>query len=244
MINEKIGIIGEAFIQKRIEMGIDFDTVWDDWQKIQEKLMFVIVDCPEVQLYDDRRFADRQERQRIRRFAKAKVGDHIRSADVSLLGSLAKWLAVEIPVRPYRLDRGIVADLMERFAHALELQEGFNDDVANAREIAESEEEIDEFAQGAECFAEIHGLWAVPPRRLIGLYINHLQRLLKTSFEYAACGNETEITVDHSAGNVQTLTKVCPECKCNNVLIMRVHDDDEAHVFWVVLEPSGKPTSS
>lgn len=244
MNNEKIGVIGEAFIQKRLAMGIDFDVAWDEWQRIQEKLMFVIVDCPEVQLYDDRRFADSQERQRIRRFAKAKVGDHIRSADVSLLGSLAKWLAVEIPVRPYRLDRGIVADLMERFAHALELQEGFNEEVANAREFAESEEDIDEFARGAECFAEIHGLWAVSPRRLIGLYINHLQRLLTTSFDCAACRHETEIPVDHSAGTLQQVFGVCEACESQHAFQLFIHPDGEAQLFGVKVVEKGGSSSS
>ena len=60
MSNESIGTIGEEFIEKRLALGIDFDTAWDEWQQIQAKLMFVTVDCPEAQLYDDRRVSDRQ----------------------------------------------------------------------------------------------------------------------------------------------------------------------------------------
>lgn len=230
MNNEKIGIIGEAFIQKRVELGVEFDTAWDDWQKIQDKLMFVIVDCPEVQLYDDRRFSDRLERRRIRQIAKDKLGDHIRSADVSLLGRLARWLAVETPVQSYQMDRSIVGKFLASRAEAFETAYGFDERAANARELAESEELVDAITGSMERFAKDHGLWAVPNKPLIGLYINHYERLREATFECGACGQETVIPVDHSAGSWQRFTKVCPACRRKNFLQMFIHDNGEAYV--------------
>ena len=102
MKNEKIGTIGEAFIQRQLESGIVFDAAWDNWQEIQNKLMFIVVHCPEVQWYDDRRICDREERQRIRQLAKSELGKDIRSSGVSMLGHVATWLQVEVPVQQCR----------------------------------------------------------------------------------------------------------------------------------------------
>lgn len=34
MKNERIGIVGEAFIKTRLDLGIDFDVAWDEWQQV------------------------------------------------------------------------------------------------------------------------------------------------------------------------------------------------------------------
>ena len=232
MKNEKIGTLGEAFIQKHVELGIDFDTAWDDWQRIQDKLMFVIVQCPEVQFYDDRRISDREERLRIRQFAKSTLGKDIRSSDVAMLGRVAAWLQVEVPVRPYHMDRGIVAEWLARHAGTIELKYGASENVAETKDLAASDEAVEGIARSVEMLAINHGLWAVPPRHLMELYINHCQRLLETSYVCDACGEEMAIPVDHSAGSWQQFEKVCPKCSRRNSVCMSVDLCGEARVLW------------
>lgn len=104
MKNSNIGELGRTFISQRTDAGIDFGIAWDEWQHIQRRLMF-IVSYPEVRWYDDRRISDAQERKRLRDLAKSELGDHIRSSDVSMLGGIAAWIGIEVPVRTYHIDR-------------------------------------------------------------------------------------------------------------------------------------------
>ncbi len=240
--NENIGMLGEAFIQRQLDLGIDFDTAWDDWQEIRKKLMFIVVECPEVRVYDNRRISDCQERRRIREFAKSRLGKEIRSPDVSALGRVADWLQVEIKVQPYHMDRNLLAEWFVTRAEALELERGVNESSAEAMEIAESEEAIDSIARDMEQFSEDHSLWAVPPERLIGLYVNHEHRLLETSFVCDACGEEAIIPVDHSAGNWQRFRVVCRKCGRWNNIGMLIDDGGEARVVWSDVAEDGGET--
>lgn len=234
--NENIGMLGEAFIQRQLKLGIDFDTAWDDWQEIQKKLMFIVAECPEVQVYDDRRISDCQERKRIREFAKSRLGDHIRSPDVSMLGRVADWLQVEMTVQPYHMDRNLLAEWLAERAEALELEHGIDESVVEAKKAAESEKEIDSIARDMERFSENHSLWAVPPERLIGLYANHLRILREASFVCDACGKEAVIPVDHSAGTWQEFRVVCPRCGRWNRVSMFIASSGEARVVSSVAD--------
>jgi hypothetical protein len=42
--NEQIGTLGEQFIAQRVQLGIDFDDAWDEWQALQKELEFLIVE--------------------------------------------------------------------------------------------------------------------------------------------------------------------------------------------------------
>ena len=117
-------------------------------------------------------------------------------------------------------------------------ENGFSDEfIANL-----SEEIVDDISADVERFSEAHSLWAVPNKRIIELYLNHFERVRKTTFECGSCGHDTEIPVDHSAGSWQHF--VCPVCKCNNAVVMVFHDDGEPDVIWVGVEPRGECTSS
>jgi hypothetical protein len=235
MKNENIGALGEAFIHKRVENGIEFDSAWDDWQKVQDKLMF-IVECPEVQFYDDRRISDCQERQRIRKFAKSRLGKHIRSEDVSLLGRIAAWAQIEVPLQPYSMDRQLVAEWLAWRAEHLELEYGMDEMVAEAKRIAESAEVVEALAADMERFSEQHSLWAVPPARLIGLYAAHRHRLHEASFDCNGCKSEIVVPVDHSAGQWQELRVACPTCRRWNKVLMSIDGKGEAHILSSTLD--------
>lgn len=230
MKNEKIGMLGEAFIQRQLEFGIEFEEAWDDWQRVQDKLAFII-ECPEVQYYDDRRVSDVQERKRIREYAKSRLGEDIRSADVSMLGRVAVWLEIEVPVRPYHMDRNVVGDWLVRRAEIVELEDGMGEDAARSRHLAESEKAIESISIHIEEFAEAHSLWAVPPERLLGLFLDHQERLLQTSFTCDVCKEEIVIPVDHEAGDFQRFRIQCPRCNCWNRGTMVIPGNGEARVL-------------
>jgi len=63
------------------------------------------------------------------------------------------------------------------------------------------------------------------------LYINHCHRLFETSFVCDACGEETVIPVDHSAGSWQQIEKVCPKCSRRNSVCMSIDRCGEAEVL-------------
>lgn len=221
MNNENIGELGRAFIAQRADAGIDFDVAWEQWQHIQRKLMFIVL-CPEVRCYDDRRIADAQERKRLRDLAKSEVGDHIRSSDVSLLGRIAAWIDIELPVRPYHMDRGLVAKWLTKRARSLEY------------EIDESM--IEEVAVSMEQFAVLHSLSAVPPKRLIGMYVRHVQRVCATSFTCMACNEEIAVPVDHSAGELQEVSVACPKCHRLNRAYLSIDRHGDAQSIGVCVD--------
>lgn len=232
MKNENIGELGRAFIAQRTDAGIDFGIAWDEWQHIQRKLKFIIT-YPEVLYYDDRRIADSQERQRLRDLAKSELGDHIRSSDVSMLGRIAAWLDIEVPVRPYHMDRHVVAEWLTQQTESLELEHGMDETVAEFRQAACSHTVIEEVAESMEQFAVAHSLSAVPPVRLIGMYCRHVQRLSATSFSCISCKEEITFPVDQSAGEWQQLRVACPKCHCWNKAYMSIDCGGEANVMCV-----------
>lgn len=233
--NEKVGCLGETFIGLRLKLEISFDEAWDDWQIIQDKLMFIL-ECPEVRFYDDRRISDARERKRIREYAKSKLGKDIRSRDVSMLGRVAAWLGVEVPVRPYHMDRNAVAEWLARRARVLEMEHGMTQKVTEAIQLSESEEEIDALAADMERFAEDHSLWAVPSERLIDLFLRHHMRLLETSFVCSACNEDIMMPVEHSAGDWQRFKTTCPKCGCWNLGYMFIDSSGEAQVMWCAVD--------
>jgi len=235
MTNEKIGAIGEAFIQRQLESCIGFDSAWDAWQAIQAKLLF-IMECPEVQHYDDRRICDSRERQRLRQISKARMGKHIRSADVSQLGRIAAWLQMEVPVRPYHMDRDVVAEWLAGRAERLELEYGMDETVAEARKIADSEDIVEAFSVDMEQFSERHSLWAVPPRRLIQIYVRHLHGMHEASFLCNGCNEEIVVPVGDSAETWQPFKVACPKCCRLNKAYMSIDDMGEGRVVWDALD--------
>ena len=235
MTNEKIGAIGEAFIQRQLESCIGFDSAWDAWQAIQAKLLF-IMECPEVQYYDDRRICDSGERQRLRQLAKSRMGEHIRSADVSQLGRIAAWLQMEVPLRSYHMDRDVVAEWLAMRAERLELEYGMGETVAEARQIAGSEDIVEAFSVDMEHFSEKHSLWAVPPRQLIQIYVRHLHRMHEVSFLCNGCNEEIVVPVGDSAGTWQPFKVACPKCHRLNKAYMSVDDMGEGRVILDALD--------
>jgi len=228
--NSKIGTLGEAFIQKWTALGIDFDEAWDAWQRIQDKLMFIIVGCPEVQYYDNRRITDVDERARLRQVAQAELGDYIRSVHVSRLARVANWLQVEIPIRPYRMDRNIIVQWILAHSESFEIQRGDFELALDAKEMAESEEEVENIAQEIEQFAVAHSLWAVPPEQVIKLWVRHQSSLCTTDDLCEVCGKNITVEVDPHDGRYQHLTSVCPACGHTHDIRLFIRDDGEVEV--------------
>lgn len=239
MTNEKIGTLGEAFIQTRLDLGIDFDSAWNDWLEIQKKLTFVLADCPEVQLYDDRRVSDCLERERIRELAKEKIGDHIRSGDVSLLRRVGQWINTEVPVKPYRMDRLLIAEHVSRMADSIEAEHGFGEQVVEFRQSVQSEAGIEKIARVIERFAETHSLWAVPVGEILDMYQQHLLHLSRIGFDCASCGRHIEWPIDIFESCQQPIIAACPACGCKNTAVIRQAEDGETEVLSV-FEPNEK----
>jgi hypothetical protein len=171
--NKRIGELGEKFIQQRLDCGIEFDKAWDEWSELERKLQFMIVECPEVRDYDDRRINDRDDRARMRRKAQAQIGEWVRSDDVSCLATAAMALGLRKPTRPYSMDRAIVRNWMETVVDHLEQVGGYTETVAEARQEID-DDLVESYSHVMEEFAEEHALWAVPPSELVWLYHNHM----------------------------------------------------------------------
>jgi hypothetical protein len=211
--NSKIGTLGETFVKRRVELGIEFDEAWDQWKAIEKKLLFII-DCPEVQYYDNRQVADAMERRRIRDLAQHKLGTDIKSSDVSMLANVANWIQLEVPVRPYHMDQRIVVAWMAATDYSSEIK------------LAESDEAIDCITGDIEQFAEEHSLWAVPPERLFAVYANHLRRLVQVSSQCDACGADVVFYADPNDGAYQWPIVTCEQCGHENRL--QVHVEGKA----------------
>jgi hypothetical protein len=175
-MNENIGELGRAFIAQRTDIGIDFDEAWAEWKRLSSLLLFVLTECPEVRHYDDRTLTDRDERLRIRELAQVRIGQHIRSSDVSLLAKAAEGLNVVKPVRPYYMDRETVRALLTSIADEVETKKGYTENVAALRHAADDEDEIESMAKNVERFVGKHGLWHVPSKWILYLYMEHQQR--------------------------------------------------------------------
>ena len=172
--NKRIGELGERFIQQRVDCGIDFDEAWDEWIELEKKLHFIIVECPDVRDYDDRRICDRDDRAQLRRQARTHLGRQVRSADVSDLAIAAMALGLRKPTRPYQMDRSIVRLWMEVVADHIEETDGYTEKLAQFRGQLDGDELIESVSRNVERFAEGHALWAVPPSKLMWLYHDHV----------------------------------------------------------------------
>lgn len=170
MANENIGELGRAFIAQRTNIGSDFDQAWAEWTDLSSRLHFMLVDCPEVRYYDDRRVTDRSERLHIRELAQERIGLHILSSDVSLLAKVAEGLNVTKPVRPNHVDREAIRELFAWVADRLEADEGYTEDCAMARNASVDEDHIEAWARDLEAFAEKGGLQDTPLESVVVLY--------------------------------------------------------------------------
>ena len=171
--NKKIGNIGEDFIKERLNLGIEFDVAWDEWALIERKLRFVLIDCPEVDLYDDRRVSDSDERKRIRMIAKKNIDPDLLSPDVSLLAMLAISLDIKKPIKKYEMDRSVVVAWIEKFAENHELLKGFDEFMGEIKQLLASDSRLNALTLQIEEFAERHSLWAVPPEYMMDMFFNH-----------------------------------------------------------------------
>lgn len=95
---------------------------------------------------------------------------------------------------------------------------------------------IEEVAVSIEQFAVLHSLSAVPPKRLIGMYVRHVQRVCATSVTCMACKEEIAFPVDHSAGGWQEISAACPKCHRRNKAYMSIDLCGEAQVMCVVVD--------
>lgn len=165
--NANIGVLGERYIQSRIDGGVSFEDAWDEWQIRQRKLAFIMVDCPEVRYYDDRRICDAEDRLRIRKLAKLALGQDIKSEDVSRLASGGYSLDIRAPKPTYHMDREEVRQFLAEVADEKEM--------AGKLEIAleiRTDEAAEQLAATLERFANEHSLWAVPPQHVLKIWMN------------------------------------------------------------------------
>lgn len=163
--NANIGVLGERFIQSRIDGGVAFDEAWDEWQTHQRKLAFIMVDCPEVRYYDNPNICDAEDRLRIRKLAKLALGEDMKSADVSRLASGGYSLDIRAPMPTYHMDREEVRQFLAEVADVNEM--------AGNLEIAlevRTDEAAEQLAAKLERFANEHSLWAVPPQHLLRIW--------------------------------------------------------------------------
>lgn len=219
MNNKNIGALGEAFIRKRIDLGWEFDEAWDEWQQIEEKLMFAVVEHPEVQFY---RGSDAEERLRLRRLAKLALGKDFRSADVDRLCDVASLIGVSDPVPAYHVDRQLVKELFECSADLEELESGFTDKAKLLRDSASSDEIINDQVKIIERFVNGHSLWTVPPRKLLGLYLRHRM----PTYWCGSCGEELSIPIEYFENRAFRFTQECSACGSTNAGELLVHDGE------------------
>src|SRR5690606_31970448 len=128
-----LGVLGEEFLKRQVECGVPFDEALAEWRRLHRTLLFIIVECPEVTLYDHRGASDCQERRRIRGLAKARLGNHMSSADVSVLSNVARLLNIKYPIRRYNVDPETVRTFLMRLADAVERVDGVTETVGALR---------------------------------------------------------------------------------------------------------------
>lgn len=170
LTNERIGELGEEFIHKRVELGLPFDDVWDEWKSISRKLKFILVDCPEVLEYC---CTDAIERKRLRDVAKQAFGKATVSDDVQQLCIAANQLDLTIPVRPYELDLEDMREFLQSRLALVEERDGLSDALVQSQRQIEDENWLVQLQEDIQDFAVEHSLWAVPSENLIVLYFRH-----------------------------------------------------------------------
>jgi len=134
------------------------------------------------------------------------------------------------------MDRDVVAEWLAGRAERLELEYGMDETVAEARKIADSEDIVEAFSVDMEQFSERHSLWAVPPRRLIQIYVRHLHGMHEASFLCNGCNEEIVVPVGDSAETWQPFKVACPKCCRLNKAYMSIDDMGEGRVVWDALD--------
>jgi hypothetical protein len=166
MKNANIGTLGERFIQARLDVGMSFDDAWNEWEILHKELLFILVDCPEVQSYDWWGGTCRAEfRLGLRLRAKKAFGKHMRSEDVSRLARVGSALKCAIPKPRYEMDESVVRELLSKVADEFEIE----GDVETAM-VGRSDELVEQYKTQIEEFANQHSLWAVPPKSIWKLW--------------------------------------------------------------------------
>jgi hypothetical protein len=170
LTNERIGELGEAFIHKRVELGLPFDDVWDEWKSISNKLKFILVDFPEVLKYCS---TDAIERKRLRDVAKQTFGKSTLSYDVQQLCIAANYLDLTVPMTPYELDLEDVREFLHSRLTMTEERDGLSDGLLQARQQIEDENWLERLQGDIQNFAVEHSLWAVSSENLMLMYFRH-----------------------------------------------------------------------